>query len=206
MNEQKHDETMREESEATRHGLGSESTPIVSETSVLIENYKVVADWIRFADTKAAVLLAVQGALIGLFVPMSATFYERVTRGEFPSRAWPAFVIGSDVVWFGLFLASSLMALRCINPHAVKGVHVSIGQCDHFHPAAIASCYKSTEQERFVRDYTDLGPDGFKREVLVGIFMDSFISNYKYKCVRAAIRLFALELAAGFVFYAASRL
>lgn len=35
------------------------------ETTTLLEQYKITADWIRFADAKAAVLLGVQGVLVG---------------------------------------------------------------------------------------------------------------------------------------------
>lgn len=185
---------------------GSQPLTTTLEAGILIENYKIIADWIRFADAKAAVLLGVQGVLLGQFVPLSAGFYERVLAGRVSSsKPWLALVVGCDVLWFGLFLASTLMAVRCIIPHSVKGRHKAYGRCNHFHPAAISSTYGEGEEERFLQGYVALGAEGYKREVLLGIFIDSFISSYKYRHVILSIRLFFVEVLFGFVFYALSR-
>ncbi|MCA1685011.1 MAG: hypothetical protein LC745_03315 [Planctomycetia bacterium] len=160
---------------AADQAQGSPPSAILSETSILIENYKIIADWIRFADGKAAVLLGVQGVLLGQFVPLSAAYYGRVVAGEITSKPWLTLVLGSDVLWFGFFLASTFMAVRCIVPHSIKGRHQALGRCNHFHPAAISSCYRMEDEARFVAGYVGLGTEGFKREVLLGIFTDSFI-------------------------------
>lgn len=191
--------------EAGDGGPKAQPLTIATEAGILIENYKIIADWIRFADAKAAVLLGVQGVLLGQFVPLSASFYGRVVAGEFSSRPWLFLVIGADVLWFGLFLASTWMAIRCIIPHSLKGRHRAFGRCNHFHPAAISSTYGEGEEERFLQGYVALGAEGYKREVLLGIFIDSFISSYKYRHVILSIRLFFVEVLFGFVFYALSR-
>jgi hypothetical protein len=54
-----------------------------------IEIYKIVADWIRFADAKAAVALTANGVLIGLLVPTLKTYLvdKTVTHPILPGSA-----------------------------------------------------------------------------------------------------------------------
>jgi hypothetical protein len=195
-----------ETAEAGAREESRRTIPASVEIPTLLEQYKIIADWIRFADAKAAVLLGVQGVLVGLFVPISTTYYQRFVSGELASKPWASLVLGCDALWFGLFLISTVLALLCIVPHGSRGRHKAFGRCNHFHPAAIALCYNEAGEESFVRDYLDLGPERLKKEILLGIFIDAFICSNKYRFVVLSTKLFAAELLIGFVFYVVSRL
>lgn len=179
--------------------------PLPVDVTVLIENYKIIADWIRFADAKAGVILGVQGVLASLLIPIATSFYEVNKQAGSVSKSWLYFVFLTYGLWFILFLLSTTLALRCVVPHRRKGIHPSFGRCDHFHPAAISSCYGAGDIEKFLRDYQAVGIEGLKREVLQGILLDSHISNLKYRYVYWSSHLFTIELIFGFSFYVLSR-
>lgn len=145
------------------------------------------------------------GYLVGLFVPISTTYYQRFVSGEFASRLWPYLVLGCDGLWFTLFLGSTILALLCIVPHSPKGRHKAFGRCNHFHPAAISSCYQPADEARFVQTYLSLGPEKLQKEILLGLFIDSHICQAKYRFVILALKVFVVEMIFGFLFYVLSR-
>ncbi|MDB5351259.1 MAG: Membrane protein [Planctomycetota bacterium] len=179
--------------------------PIHADAPVLIENYKIIADWIRFADAKAGVILGVQGVLASLLIPIGTTYAEGVKRVDPSARLWSGVVLLAYAAWFVLFLVSTLLALRCVVPHRRKGKHLANDRCNHFHPSAIAGCYGESDIETFLRKYHDIGAEGLKREIIQAILIDSHISNQKYWYVYWSSHLFSAELVFAFLFYVLSR-
>jgi len=77
------------------------ATQDVLESENFIETYRLIAEWIRFADTKAAATLTVNGVLLGLLVPTLKT-YTAVTNAHLASWWTPLVVVlflGGSPVW-----------------------------------------------------------------------------------------------------------
>lgn len=60
-------------------------------TENLIEGYHVIAEWIRFADARAAVVLTVGGAVAGLVIPTLRGYLTEVAVVH-PTPWWTAMV------------------------------------------------------------------------------------------------------------------
>jgi hypothetical protein len=164
-----------------------------------IEIYKITADWIRFADAKAAVVLTVGGALAGLLIPHLKTYVDALKNSE--AVAWLKYpVFGCYTVWLGLLILSAIYAFRCIIPFRRRGRHPALECCKHFHGAAIGSAYSLDDVERFFGNYREGGHQGLLREVMAGILIDAHISNRKYAAVTTSIRLLLLSAVFGFLF------
>lgn len=162
-----------------------------------IDIYQVSADWIRFADAKAAVVLTVEGALAGLLIPHLHTYLEELDAGAVVGWLAPA-VLGGFVAWLVLLIVSGIQAFRCILPDGRN--HPAQDTCRHFHPAGISVGYRAVEQERFVESYERLGAHGLRREILAAILIDAHICSRKYHYVTRSIRTFALSVVFGFLF------
>lgn len=162
------------------------------EAENLIDIYQVIAEWIRFADAKAAVVLTVGGGLAGLLIP---TLKEYLHNDKLihPFDWWTKFVVIVYVLWLGVLLLSSIWAFRCILPFRRQGRHPALGRCAHFHPAAIESAYKLDDVDRFIKDCSQLGTAGLKNEVAAGLLIDSHISAAKYHHVTISIRLMGVS-------------
>ncbi len=160
-----------------------------------IETYHAIAEWIRFADAKAAVVLTVNGALAGLLVPTIRNYWAGVA-GPIHVLSWPVLVAALFLAWISLLALSGFWAFRCILPFRRGGVHPAIHKASHFHPAAIAVHYKLSEEEmdRFSADCEKLGAPGLKNEILASVLIDAHISNRKYSCVSLSIRIFAISV------------
>ncbi|MBC8291078.1 MAG: hypothetical protein H8E37_12250 [Planctomycetes bacterium] len=159
------------------------------ETENLVATYDTIAEWIRFADAKAAVVLTVVGAIAGTLIP---TLREYLAATDpHPTSWWNTLVTALFAAWLGVGVAACFFAFRCIIPFRQKGVHPALQKCAHFHPAAIASSYKMDQHGEFVEGYLKAGTDGFRREVLAGLLIDSHISSSKYRSVTTSIRLLA---------------
>lgn len=157
------------------------------QTSDMIEGYHVIAEWIRFADAKAAVVLTVGGAIAGLVIPTLKTYLqENVTH---PTEWWTHFVCVLFSVWLLLILLSGIAAFSCILPFRQRGKHPALGFCSHFHPAAIGEAYSLEEADRFQKDCESMGDAGLRREVAACLLIDSHISSVKYRRVSTSIRL-----------------
>lgn len=168
----------------------------VLEVENSIDIYQVSAEWIRFADAKAAVALTVSGALAGLLIPSLKTYLDELDAGQVVDWLAP-FVLGSFALFILLLIASGVLAFRCILPDRT---HPARNLCTHFHPAGISTCYRLDEGGKFIERYEQLGTSGLRREVLAAILIDAHICNRKYYYVTQSIRVFALSSAFGLMF------
>ena len=156
------------------------------ETSDLIEGYHVIAEWIRFADAKAAVVLTVGAAIGGLVIPTLKNYLAQETH---PTPWWTTVVSSLFAIWLFLLLLSGIWAFLCILPFRQKGRHPALDHCAHFHPAAIGAKYSLSETEKFQNSCESLGDAGLRREVAACLLIDSHISSAKYSRVTTSIRL-----------------
>lgn len=156
------------------------------QTSDMIEGYHVIAEWIRFADAKAAVVLTVGGAIAGLVIPtLKGYLREEMTH---PTLWWTQMVWVLFAIWLLLILLSGIWAFSCILPFRNKGKHPSLGHCSHFHPAAIGAAYTLDQADIFKNDCEAMGDEGLRREVAACLLIDSHISSVKYGRVTTSIR------------------
>lgn len=181
---------------------GEAAGDLMLDTESYIDTYQIIAEWIRFADAKAAAVLTVSGALAGLVIP---TFHGFLNRQTHVTEWWPQLGMGLFVAWLVLLLVSSVLAFRCILPYTRRGSHPSLDHCKHFHPAAIATSYKIDETQRFVRETEQLGQTGFTHEVMAGLLLDSHISSVKYRNVTRSIKLLAVSALFGFAYLIVSQ-
>lgn len=169
------------------------------EAENLIDIYQVIAEWIRFADAKAAVVLTVGGGLAGLLIP-TLKEYLHSDKLVHPFPWWTTLVGVLFASWLGTLVLSSISSFRCILPFRRNGRHPALGRCTHFHPAAIHSRYGLEDVDRFVVDCAQLGTAGLKDEVAAGLLIDSHISASKYHHVTMAIRLMGISAAIGLLY------
>lgn len=162
------------------------------EAENLIDIYQVIAEWIRFADAKAAVVLTVGGGLAGVLIP-TLKEYLHSDKLIHPTEWWTKMVVVIYLAWLTILVISSVWAFRCILPFRRRGRHPALGKCAHFHPAAIEAAYKLDDVDQFVKDCSQLGTAGLKNEVAAGLLIDSHISASKYKCVTFSIRLMGVS-------------
>ncbi len=198
------------ETSATQEPQTATRQDIELETENLIATYDTVAEWIRFADAKAAAVLTVAGALAGVLIPTLKEYLatlsthiahlKKVTISGVEQYVethstvdqhtlWRSLVIGLYVISLILTVISCWQAFRCILPFRRKGEHPSLQKCTHFHPAAISRRYSIDDHDGFVTGYEQAGVAGFQQEVLAGLLIDSHISAAKYGHVTSAIRL-----------------
>src|SRR5436190_7262945 len=84
-----------------------------------VETYKVIAEWIRFADAKAGVTLTVNGVLLGLLIPTLKSYLAE--NAPHPTEWWRTLVVVLFVGWLVLVAASAVMAFLCVLP--IRGTH-----------------------------------------------------------------------------------
>lgn len=154
-------------------------------TDNLIAAYESVAEWIRFADAKAAAVLTVVGALVGVLIPTLSEYFKHNNPADLHEAGIIILFAGTMIV----ALTSCFFAFRCILPFRQKGQHPSLEKCSHFHPAAISSRYRMDQYAEFIEGYQATGVQGFQKEVMAGLLIDSHISAAKYKHVTLSIRL-----------------
>lgn len=158
------------------------------ETANLIEGYHVIAEWIRFADAKAAVVLTVGGAIAGLVIPtLKGYLTENPTMH--PTAWWNSLVSTLFALWLLLLLLSGIWAFLCILPFRRKGKHPALGHSSHFHPAAISTMFRLDDVEKFIQECESMGDGGLRKEVAACLLIDSHISSAKYRYVTTSIRL-----------------
>ncbi len=168
------------------------------EAENLIETYHIIGEWIRFADAKAAAVLAVNGALCGVLIP---TLNEYLKGDQpHPTPWWVVLVSGSFLCWLVAMIWSCVQAFQCILPFRRRGTHPAIGHANHFHPAAISTAYTIEETERFANEIEKIGMNGLKREISACMMIDSHISNQKYASVTRSIRMLALSAILGLMY------
>jgi hypothetical protein len=164
-----------------------------------IEIYQITAEWIRFADAKAAVVLTVGGGLAGVLVPHLKPYLEAVHDYKAVASLAPL-VLGCYALWLILLVVSAVYAFRCIVPYRKRGKHPALDFCQHFHSAAISTAYGPNDIERFFDSYRKLGHEKMLREVMAGLLIDAHISSNKYAHVTSSIRLLACSSVFGFLF------
>lgn len=162
------------------------------ETANLIEGYHVIAEWIRFADAKAAVVLTVGGAVGGLVIPTLKSYLSENGAGH-PTEWWTTMVSVLFALWLFLLLLSGIWAFLCILPFRRKGKHPALGHSSHFHPAAISTAFKLDDVDRFITECESMGDGGLRREVAACLLIDSHISGAKYRYVTTSIRLMGIS-------------
>ena len=170
-------------------------------TQNYIEAYHAVAEWIRFADAKAAVILTVGGAMAGLLIPTIHNVVGALSDAEHLVPFWQTITISLFVLYILFFLLSGIYAFLCINPFRQRGRHPALDHCDHFHPAAIASRYKRNDCELFIKNCKANGEAELLNEVLAAILLDSHISTRKYDFVKISLKLFATSVFFGFAYF-----
>lgn len=170
--------------------LPAANSQVVSnlETANLIEGYHVIAEWIRFADAKAAVVLTVGGAIAGLVIPTLKSYLSE-DPSMHPTGWWTVMVSCLFAVWLLLVLLSGVCAFQCIIPFRQKGRHPALGKCAHFHPAAIGAAFSLNDTDRFIDECEKMGDGGLRKEVAACLLIDSHISSTKYRRVTMSIRL-----------------
>lgn len=173
--------------------LAGSSSVVASnlETANLIDGYHVIAEWIRFADAKAAVILTVGGAIAGLVIP-TLKGYLMETKAH-PTMWWNTFVSVLFALWLLLTLLSGIWAFRCISPYRRNGRHPALGKCSHFHPAAICTAFALEDTDRFINECESLGDAGLRKEVAACLLIDAHISGSKYRHVTRAIQLMGMS-------------
>jgi hypothetical protein len=176
-------------------------TEQVLEAENFIETYKIVAEWIRFADAKAAVTLTVNGVLLGLLIPTLKTYLTDTT--PHPTTWWTGLVVGLFVVWLVLLVLSAASSFLCILPLRGTARSLTLSRAAHFHPAAVSQQYPLEDPSRFVDDCEKMGTAGLKREVLAALLIDSHLSSAKYGYVARAIQCLAASVAFGFFYLVA---
>jgi len=170
----------------------------VLKVEVAIENYKIIADWIRFADAKAAATLTVNGVLLGLLIPTLKTYLAE--NSPHPTEWWNVVVVIFFLGWLGLLALSAIHAFLCILPFRGVGRVLALDHATHFHPAAVSQKYRMEDIQGFLGDCATIGMDGLKREVLSAILLDSHLSSAKYGYVARSIWCLAGSVVLGFLY------
>lgn len=162
------------------------------------ETYKVIAEWIRFADAKAGVTLTVNGILLGLLLPTLKSYLAE--KVEHPTAWWTSLVVVLFLGWLAFLAVSAVSAFLCILPIRGNARLLALQHTQHFHPAAVSQAYGLDEVDRFVADYEVIGMDGLKREVMTAILIDSHLSRMKYTHVTRSIWMLGGSILFGFVY------
>lgn len=160
----------------------------------LMAAYEQIAQWIRFADTKAALVLTVNGLFASVLLATVGDL-SALTPAELATAVTAVFV-----VWALFVELSCLEPFRCILPRALNEVHTGVACTPHFHPAAIAAHYRLDQPDEFVRSFDRLESRHYRDEVLKGMLIEAHISTAKYRHVIASIRLLAIAAPLGFVY------
>ncbi|MDA7980225.1 MAG: hypothetical protein MPJ50_15780 [Pirellulales bacterium] len=160
------------------------------QTENLIDTYQVLSEWIRFADAKAAVVMTIGGAVAGLMIP---TLKPYLALEEHVRTWWPNIVTVLFALWLGTLVLSFYWAFRCVLPFRRKGEHPANKRCPHFHPVGVTAKYGMDDFDKFFAGFEAAQAEGFQKEVLAGILIDSHISAAKYTRVTWSIRTFAVS-------------
>jgi hypothetical protein len=170
----------------------SGTTQQALEAETVLDTYTTVAEWIRFADAKAAVTLTVDGVLLGTLIPTLKAYLADTTTVH-PWPWWTFLVIGLFVVWLVGVTVSAVFSFLCILPFRGAGRIMALSHATHFHPAAIAQKFPLGQVEQFVAECERIGMTGLKREVLTAMLIDSHLSGAKYRYVTRSIWCLAIS-------------
>jgi hypothetical protein len=175
-----------------------------SEIENYIETYQTNAEWIRFADAKAAVVLAANGALASVLIPTLKPFLqEKLVAGGQGAGILVYGALACFFIWLMTTLFSSIRAFLCIHPIQGGSPEVSItDRCAHFHPAGISARYPLKDIDRFCASFERLGAEGFRREVVSCLLIDAHVSRRKYTNVIKSIQWMGFMALFGFAYLA----
>ncbi len=175
------------------------SEEAVLEAEAFIETYKVIAEWIRFADTKAAATLTVNGVLLGLLIPTLRTYLTDKDMTH-PADWWAAAVVALFIGWLLLLVLSAINSFLCILP--IRGLNraLALTHTTHFHPIAVTRQFPLADVDHFAADCAKIGIDGFKREIQAAILIDSHLSGAKYRYVTRSIWCLGGSVVFGFLY------
>ncbi len=176
----------------------SQRTEEALETEDFIETYKLIAEWIRFADTKAAATLTVNGVLLGLLIPTLKTYLAETSAHL--TVWWTPMIVVLFLLWLFWLVVSAIHSFLCILPFRGLGRKLALDHMTHFHPAAISRKFPLTEVDRFVEESEKIGLAGLKREVLAGLLLDAHLSGAKYRYVTRSIWCLAISVVFGFLY------
>jgi hypothetical protein len=142
-----------------------------------------VNEWVRFADTKAAAVLAGSGVLGGVLVaavPSLADFRAHTTR---------AVLLSVAIICVGV---SSLLSLRILAPRLRTGEPRSLIYFDHIARRYAADC------NGFVDNYLALArtADDLSRQVAEQIWSNSRVARRKFVRVSLAVRFLGVAMVA----------
>jgi len=177
----------------------SERGEEVLKTEVAIENYKIIAEWIRFADAKSAASLTVNGVLMGLLIPTLRAYLIDKSIIH-PTVWWETLVIGLFLAWLTLLVISAVNSFLCILPFRGLGRKLALEHTSHFHPAAISKRYRLTDVEGYLKDCSEIGMLALKSEVFTAILLDAHLSSAKYGYVTRSIWCLAASVVFGFFY------
>lgn len=142
--------------------------------STLWQTYETINEWIRFADTKAAAVLGINGILVGFAVTNLSSLMISVLSNE-----WLLVV----ALMTGLStLVSVYFAIKCLNPTLKIGEPTSL-----IYYAHIASQFTSP------KDYYQKATESFSddiestRQIANQVWVNSIVSWKKYQAVTRSI-------------------
>ncbi len=158
----------------------------ILEAENFIDTYRTIAEWIRFADAKAAVSLTVNGILLGMLIPTLKGYLAEKTTAH-PTEWWTVVVVILFIGWLVWLALSAMYSFLCILPFRGRGRELALSKTAHFHPAAVAENYPLGDFDRFAGDCEKIGMAGLKREVLAAVLLDSHLSNAKYRYVTRSV-------------------
>lgn len=170
----------------------------VLETETVLETYANVAEWIRFADAKAAVTLTVNGVLASVLIPAMKAYLS--DDDATPPPGYMKYVVWALFVgWLIGLIVSATSSFRCILPIRGKKRQMTNELTSHFHPAAISQKYPLEKIKQFVDECDRMSPVELKREVLGALLIDAHLSSEKYGHVGRSIRW--LGVSVGFAIF-----
>lgn len=169
------------------------------EVENFIDTYQITAEWIRFADAKATVVLTVSGVLASMLIPSLKPFFQQAPD-EHIFTWWPMTAGVLFAGWLICTCISCIWAFLCVHPFRLKGRHPALKKCAHFHAAAISHRYSINDSDQFIQDCEDLGMAGLKQEVMAGLLIDSHISNSKYHRVTESIKMLGISAVFGLLY------
>jgi hypothetical protein len=140
-----------------------------------------INDWVRFADTKAAAVIAGQGAIFALAIPRLLANRTTITH-----HFWLMVLLGVSLILAALTL---LYALKCIIPRLKVGEAKSLIFFGH-----IAQAFDDAKTYRQFVDRQLLEPDGLRDHLAHQIWSNSIVAWAKYKDSTWALRFFAIGL------------
>lgn len=139
--------------------------------------YETVADWVKFADAKAATLLGAEGVLVGFIA-------SRDARGIFLSWVYIALSLAFSII----ALLTAYFCARCIAPQLSVCEPASVTFFCHI--AAYDDAASYTEKSREVWSEEQEA----SKEICRQIWANSRVANEKYHWVRCSIWSFLASL------------